>query len=485
MKEKYEEYRDIENSSEWARNEFINDPRAISQYLDVLDFGNGAQKLTNKVFKNSPNETQRAASNFDKVVEGKHRPASHNLVDITRVIPDLLALVGPSLLKTAIKAGGKGITKKIGEKAVKETAVNVIRNTPIDEVGTHLTTRDAKRRIQTKWISDLMSDDNIRKFAKRKDIDPTSVRNVIIESKDDNIKEALHSKINGLNKRIDNDMDLLKELKIKYMTDSMKKAMLSEIDDINKPVNIKAFNNLKIKYMDDNIITLNKLGGLSDETKEGIVEVSKNLPTKKLIDAMEANPKEYVEVLGSPTNRYVRMLQELKNNPVPSGAHYQDWYTSKVLSRYPIQKDKLKAKDFISKAPTAVAVGFVKGADAFDSSIDSGIEKATALSEDDIFKLRDNGLRMGNNYYYGGTLPTPVKDVIFSILGMDYNDPARFNEKDVEGFIKFLVDIGQVDPKAVKKLSPRQKVGLMRNIMKTDRADFIRSKWLEKENGDR
>ena len=85
----------------------------------LLDLGNDFQVLMSQ---NKPeiDEERRASSNFEKLTEDRPRPISHTLVDATRLLPDIIALAGPALLKAGVKAIGKKAVKETGSKIAKK-----------------------------------------------------------------------------------------------------------------------------------------------------------------------------------------------------------------------------------------------------------------------------------------------------------------------------------------------------------------------------
>ena len=95
-------------------------------------------------------------------------------------------------------------------------------------------------------------------------------------------------------------------------------------------------------------------------------------------------------------------------------------------------------------------------------------------------------LEMKPDYYTRGSMPTPVSDFIASMLNIDFNDPARFNKKDIDTFFEFLEDAGYIEPGIKDKWTPRQKVSVMREILsdKTINED-VKKQWAKskyKEN---
>ena len=124
--------------------------------------------------------------------------------------------------------------------------------------------------------------------------------------------------------------------------------------------------------------------------------------------------------------------------------------------------------------PLAVADLTIKGADA-------GINKAGKIN----FQTNKE-LEIKPNYFARGSVPTPVSDFIASMFNVDFNDPARFNKKDIDTFFDFLEDAGYIEPGIKNKWTPRQKVSVMREILSDEFiGDDVKEKWAEskyKEN---
>ena len=127
--------------------------------------------------------------------------------------------------------------------------------------------------------------------------------------------------------------------------------------------------------------------------------------------------------------------------------------------------------------PDKVGSGII-GADlaikAGDAVINEGIKT----------KLRSNSnIEIKPDYYAKGSVPTPVSDFIASMFNVDFNDPARFNKKDIDTFFDFLEDAGYIEPGIKDKWTPRQKVSVMREIL-SDKIinERVKEKWANSEH---
>ena len=121
------------------------------------------------------------------------------------------------------------------------------------------------------------------------------------------------------------------------------------------------------------------------------------------------------------------------------------------------------------------------GADATLKAADAGINKMGKVN----FQTNKE-LEIKPDYFARGSMPTPVSDFIASLFNVDFNDPARFNKKDIDTFFDFLENEGYIEPGIKDKWTPRQKVSVMREIL-SDKLinEDVKKQWAEskyKEN---
>lgn len=118
------------------------------------------------------------------------------------------------------------------------------------------------------------------------------------------------------------------------------------------------------------------------------------------------------------------------------------------------------------EAPVPTALATLKAADA-------GINKAAKIN----FQTNKE-LELKPNYWTLGSEPTPVSDFIASVFNVDFDDPARFNKRDIDAFFEFLEDIGTIEPGIKDKWTPRQKVSVLREMM-SDKGygSYIKERW--------
>lgn len=366
----------------------------------LLDLGNDLQVL---ISRNKPeiNEEARASSNFEKLTEDKRRPVSHTLVDATRLLPDIIALAGPALLKAGVKAAGKKAAKETGEYVAK--------------------------KIVNENTSDIAQAFNNSKFLKRDDKDVAAkkwVRNLYEN------KEAMN-RVAG--KSLSDD-------EIKAVRNELPNAVTKKIQLYNKDV---------------------------DELK-GLVQYAnlvKRIP-KELKDAYE--PLTEYE-----WKKLAKNLAELPEYDRRVSFSYIN--PDRILKGIPKEKHNI-VKDALFegvkglKEPLTVADATLKAADA-------GLNKVGKVN----FQTNKE-LEIKPDYFARGSMPTPVSDFIAGMFNVDFNDPARFNKRDIDAFFDFLEDAGYIEPGIKDKWTPRQKVSVMREILsdKTINED-VKDGWAESE----
>lgn len=127
--------------------------------------------------------------------------------------------------------------------------------------------------------------------------------------------------------------------------------------------------------------------------------------------------------------------------------------------------------------PDKVGSGVIGG----DLAIKAG---DAVINEGIKTKLRSKpNIEIKPDYWTRGSEPTPVSDFIASMFNVDFNDPARFNKKDIDTFFEFLEDAGYIEPGIKDKWTPRQKVSVMREIL-SDKIinEYVKEKWAESEH---
>ena len=366
----------------------------------LLDLGNFFQV---SISQNKPeiDEEARAISNFEKLTEDRRRPVSHTLVDATRLLPDIIALAGPTLLKAGAKAFVKGATKK-ATKGVAKKLVNEGTSDAAKALSkSKFLPRDEKVMTGKKWVRDLLENkDAMERVAGKKLSDKE------VEAIRKNIKEFVPHKIDTYNADVDKLKDVLKRLNIKEKFDTK--------DDL-------------VKYLSTNKKSL----GLTDTEYKNLIKNIDVLPDAKISNA-HLNPGR-IEDLKEGKN-VLENISELK----PGRIH------SSLL-----------------------------GADATAKVADASVNKAGKIN----FQTNKE-LEMKPDYWTLGSEPTPVSDFIASVFNVDFDDPARFNKKDIDAFFEFLEDIGTIEPGIKDKWTPRQKVSVLREMMSDkEYGSYIKERW--------
>lgn len=369
-------------------NYALNTFKDIWKYdpMRLLDLGNSFQVLMSQ---NKPeiDEESRAASNFEKLVEDEPRPFSHTMVDATRLIPDVVSILGPALVKAGAKAIGKGAAKK----ATKGIAKKLVNQGTSDAAQTFSKSkflpRDEKVMAGKKWVRDLLENKNAMEAVAERKLSDNEV-----EAIRKNIKEFVPHKIDTYNADADKLYDVYKKLGIK-------RGSFETKDDL-------------VKYLTKNKKSL----GLTDTEYKNLLKNIDVLPDAKISNA-HLNPGRIEE------------LKEGKN----------------ILEN-------------IKGVPQYIPLG-----------IPGAVEKAAEAELNDGLKTKfqtNNNVVMEPNYYTEGSKPTPITDFIASMFNLDFDDPSRFNKKDIDAFFDFLEDIGTIEPGIKDKWTPRQKVSVMRELLK-------------------
>ena len=365
-----------------------------------LDLGNDLQVL---ISRNKPeiDEERRAISNFEKLTEDRRRPVSHTLTDATRLLPDIIALAGPALLKAGVKAIGRKATKE-ATKGVAKTLVNRGTSDAAQAFSkSKFLPRDEKVMAGKKWVRDMLENKNAMEAVANKKLSDNEVKAIR-----KNIKKFATQKIDTYNADVDKLYDVLKRLNIKEKFDTK--------DDL-------------VKYLSTNKKSL----GLTDTEYKNLIKNIDVLPDAKISHAY-LNPDR------------IKELKEGKN----------------VLENI----SELK--------PGRIHAGIL-GADATAKLADAGVNKAGKIN----FQTNKE-LEMKPDYWTLGSEPTPVSDFIASVFNVDFDDPARFNKKDIDAFFEFLEDIGTIEPGIKDKWTPRQKVSVLRELMSDkEYGSYIKERW--------
>ena len=365
----------------------------------LLDIGNSIQV---GISQNKPeiDEEARAISNFEKLTEDRRRPISHTLTDATRLLPDIIALAGPTLLKAGAKAIGRKATKE-ATKGVAKTLVNRGTSDAAQAFSkSKFLPRDDKVMAGKKWVRDMLENKNAMEAVANKKLSDNEVKAIR-----KNIKKFATQKIDAYNADVDKLYDVWKRLNIKEKFDTK--------DDL-------------LKYLSTNKKSL----GLTDTEYKNLI---KNIDVLPDAGISHAYLKPY-------------RIEELKEG-------------------------KNTLENISELKPGRIHAGIIGGvttpriADALNDSIKSKLKP-------------NNELEMKPDYWTLGSEPTPVSDFIASVFNVDFDDPARFNKKDIDAFFEFLEDIGTIEPGIKDKWTPRQKVSVLREMMSDkEYGSYIKERW--------
>ena len=206
----------MEQEEEKDRNYALNTLKDIWKYdpTRLLDLGNNFQVA---ISKNKPelNEEARASSNLEKLTEDRRRPVSHTLVDATRLLPDIILLAAPALVKSGAKAitkaVGKGVTKGVAKKLVNEGTSDAAKALSKSK----FLSRDDKVMAGKKWVRDLLENKDAMERVAGKQLSDKEVEGIR-----KNIKEFVPHKIDTYNADVDKLKDVFKRLNIKEKFDT-------------------------------------------------------------------------------------------------------------------------------------------------------------------------------------------------------------------------------------------------------------------------
>lgn len=397
----------------------LNTFKDIAKYdmTRLLDLGNDFQILFSG---NKPelNEEARAISNFEKLTEDRPRPVSHTLVDATRLLPDILIAAGPvkAIVKKAIaKKAVKDVGSKVAKKIVNEGTSDIAQAFN----NSKLLRRDAKNAAAKKWVRNLYENKEAMNRVAGKSLSDDEIKA---------IKKELPNAITEKIKKYNADVDELKTI-----TGNIKGVPATrDLDIIGRDL------------IDNKILT-----------RAEWEKIGRNL----------AELPEYDKGISFSHVNVDRVLKEIpkeKRNIVKD-----------ILRRYFVD-DKMSNKEKLEKVKKA----FDKVPPLTKFGIGSKIDDAIFNKAIPVNLKTNRELEIKPNYWTQGSKPTPVSDFIASVFNVDFDDPARFNKKDIDAFFEFLEDIGTIEPGIKDKWTPRQKVSVLREMMSDkEYGPYIKKRW--------
>ena len=386
----------------------------------LLDLGNDFQVLLSQ---NKPevSEEARAISNFEKLTEDRPRPVSHTLVDATRLLPDIIALaLGPGI-SVAKKAIGKKAVKNVGSKVAKKIVNENTSDIAQAFNNSKLLRRNAKDAAAKKWVRDLFENKDAMERVAGKSLSDDEIKA---------IKKELPNAVTEKIKKYNADVD-----KLKTITDNIKGVRsTSDLDIIGRDlIDNKILTRAEWEKLGRNLAELPAYDKGTSFSHVNVDRILKEIPKEKHNIVKDILRRHFVD------------------NKISDKAKLEK--LNKALNKYPVTNFNIASK------------------------IDDAIIKAGEVN----FKTNKE-LEIKPNYWIKGSKPTPVSDFIASIFNVDFDDPARFNKKDIDAFFEFLEDAGYIEPGIKDKWTPRQKVSVMREILSDKTINKrVKEKWAESE----
>ena len=391
----------------------------------LLDLGNDFQVLVSRNNRKIDEEA-RASSNFEKLTEDRRRPISHTLVDATRILPDIIAAAGPvkAIAKKAIaKKAAKGATSKVAKKIVNENTSDIAQAFN----NSKLLRRDAKDAAAKKWVRNLYENKEAMNRIAGKSLSDDEIKAIKEE-----LPNAITEKIKKYNAGVD---------ELKTITNNIKGVQLTrDLDIIGRDL------------IDNGILTRAEWEKLGKNLVE-LPEYDKGMSFSRIN-----------------VDRILKEIPKEKHNIVKD-----------ILERYSAFR-KLSAKEKQEKVKKALAEVPPLTKYGIGTKIDDAVINKVAKP----YFQANKELEIKPDYFARGSEPTPLFDFIASLFNVDFNDPTRFNKKDIDTFFDFLEYEGYIEPGIKDKWTPRQKVSVMREIL-SDKVvnEDVKGRWAKskyKEN---
>ena len=388
----------------------------------LLDLGNDFQVA---ISQNKPevSEEARAISNFEKLTEDRSRPISHTLVDATRLLPDIIALaLGPGI-SVAKKAIGKKVVKNVGSKVAKKIVNENTSDIAQAFNNSKLLRRNAKDAAAKKWVRNLYENKEAMNRVAGKSLSDDEIKAVKKE-----LPNAVTEKIKKYNADVD---------KLKTITGNIKGVpSTSDLDIIGRDlIDNKILTRAEWEKLGRNLAELPEYDKGMSFSHINVDRILKEIPKEKHNIVKDILRRHFVD------NKKMSNKEKLEK-------------LNKALNKYPVTNFNIASK------------------------IDDAIIKAGGVN----FKTNKE-LEIKPYYWTKGSKPTPVSDFIASLFNVDFDDPARFNKKDIDTFFDFLEDIKIIEPGIKDKWTARQKVSVMRELLSDEiLSQDIKEKWANSEH---
>lgn len=396
--------------SEWAIDTI--DDIAKDDPLRLLDLENDTQILLSKI-PGAKSETERARSNFNKLIYREPKPLDeHALEAAGRAIPNIMITGASPLLKigkSAIVKAGKDFVKKAANKCIRRRAV-----------------QKAQKSIDKTLIKDIAD--------KLNPTNMTHYRNAKIADKlTGDAKKALQSFDTSVDRVIRERLEKMPgDLTLKYQ------VMLQEAPRIAKSTNI-----------DERAVVRAIKNEANDLYKKPLLE---KLNFKAKIDNdIAANPDLY-KGLSDEKKAALYKSRKAENSSINKYAVY----------------DNTGLKRAVQAADVNIPVDAVK--DAAAREIVAHAPRAIDMLKDSVEKPAIESREFKQFLFDKPPETSPIKDVIKDILGVDYYNPNRWRQEDVEWLLNEAQKEGLLSDDSWKQWTPRQKVYKMREIAESPMA---------------
>ena len=389
--------------------------------LRLLDVENDTQMLLSKL--GAPSETERARSNYNKLVYNEPRPVTHHLTEfIGRLLPNLAAVGGAKVVKltgSALKKGGKDFVKKLATAKLKRAALKKAQKGLGTENKIAAKSLMADPQLVRDAI-DIFEKNGLKTMADKIRAFDTTIDGVI-HSRFKNIPGDLTTKYNA----ILNDVPYLSK-QTKIPEDEIVKAIKREAD--------KAFKEPKLREL--------------------------NFRDAKFAD-MRDNPDLYKGLTDEETDILFKNRKDKYLDIEKSTAYFNTGLDNVVYAT----GDEL-VPDIIKKAPK-----FFGKAGAAEAKLHA--PRLADLVHDKVFYQKPVEKEFKRYTFDKQPDTHPVLDLIGDIIGVDYYNPNRWNKEDVEWFLNKAYEKGLFSNKDWTRWTPRQKVLKMKEIVQSPMAAYF------------
>ena len=413
-----------EKDNEYALDTFTE--TAKKDPLRLLDVENDTQMLLSKL--GAPSETERARSNYNKLVYNEPRPVTHHLTEfIGRLLPNLAAVGGAKVVKltgSALKKGAKDFVKKLATSKLKRAAIKKAQK--------GLGTED---KTLIKGITTLFKDDpqRVRDFADIYEKNGFKITADKLRAFDTSIDGVIHSRF----KNIPGD-----DLTAKYNT------ILNDVPSLSK----------QTKVPEDEIVKAIKREADKAFKEPKLREL--NFRDEKFAD-MRDNPNAYKGLTDEETDMVFKDRKDKYREIQKSTAFFNTGLDNVVYAT----GDEL-VPDIIKKAPK-----FFGKAGAAEIKLHA--PRLADLVYDKVTYQKPVEKEFKRYTFDKQPDTHPVLDLIGDIIGVDYYNPNRWNKEDVEWFLNKAYEKGLFSNKDWTRWTPRQKVLKMKEIVQSPMAAYF------------